>query len=89
MAKTVGNDLGTTNLMIAVMEGGQPTEISNADGSRFPPSVVAFRKTGDRLAGQLAKRQSVLNPANTIYSTKRPIGFRYAEIIQEIKLFLR
>ncbi len=85
MAKTVGIDLGTTNSVVAIMEGGQPTVIINSDGSRFTPSVVGFTKTGERLVGQLAKRQSVLNPENTIYSAKRFIGRRYSEAQQEIK----
>jgi molecular chaperone DnaK len=85
MAKTVGIDLGTTNSVVSVMEGGQPTVIINADGSRFTPSVVGFSKTGERLVGQLAKRQAVLNPENTIYSAKRFIGRRYSEVGQELK----
>jgi molecular chaperone DnaK len=85
MAKTVGIDLGTTNSVVSVMEGGQPTVIINADGSRFTPSVVGFSKTGERLVGQLAKRQAVLNPENTIYSAKRFIGRRFSEVGQELK----
>jgi molecular chaperone DnaK len=85
MAKTVGIDLGTTNSVAAIMEGGQPTVIINSDGSRFTPSVVAFSKTGERMVGQLAKRQSVLNPEQTIYSAKRFIGRRFSEVAQEIK----
>ena len=85
MAKAVGIDLGTTNSVVAVMEGGQPTVIINADGSRLTPSVVAYTKTGERLVGALAKRQAVLNPENTIYSAKRFIGRRYSEVTQEIK----
>ena len=85
MAKAVGIDLGTTNSVVAVMEGGQPTVIINADGSRLTPSVVAYTKTGERLVGTLAKRQAVLNPENTIYSAKRFIGRRYSEVTQEIK----
>ncbi|NLG84381.1 MAG: molecular chaperone DnaK [Firmicutes bacterium] len=85
MAKAVGIDLGTTNSVVAVMEGGQPTVIINADGSRITPSVVAYTKTGERLVGALAKRQAVLNPENTIYSAKRFIGRRYSEVPQEIK----
>lgn len=85
MAKTVGIDLGTTNSVVAMMEGGQPTVIINADGSRFTPSVVAHSKTGERLVGQLARRQAVLNPENTIYSVKRFIGRRFSEVAQEIK----
>jgi molecular chaperone DnaK len=85
MAKAVGIDLGTTNSVVAVMEGGKPTVIVNNEGSRITPSVVAYTKTGERLVGQLAKRQSVLNPENTIYSAKRFIGRRYAEVESEIK----
>src|SRR2546421_1198042 len=85
MAKAVGIDLGTTNSVVAVMEGGRPTVIINSEGSRLTPSVVAFTKTGERLVGQLAKRQSVLNAENTIYSAKRFIGRRYSEVQSEIK----
>jgi molecular chaperone DnaK len=85
MAKAVGIDLGTTNSVVAVMEGGKPTVIVNAEGSRLTPSVVAFTGTGERLVGQLAKRQAVLNPENTIYSAKRFIGRRYSEVKEEIK----
>jgi molecular chaperone DnaK len=85
MAKSVGIDLGTTNSVVAVMEGGQPTVIINSEGSRLTPSVVAFTKNGERLVGQIAKRQAVLNPENTIYSAKRFIGRRYSEVQSEIK----
>jgi molecular chaperone DnaK len=85
MAKAVGIDLGTTNSVVAVMEGGKPTVIINSEGSRLTPSVVAFAKTGERLVGQIAKRQAVLNPENTIYSAKRFIGRRYSEVQSEIK----
>ena len=85
MAKAIGIDLGTTNSVVAVMEGGKPTVIINSDGSRLTPSVVAFTKTGERLVGQIAKRQAVLNPENTIYSAKRFIGRRYSEVQSEIK----
>ena len=85
MAKSVGIDLGTTNSVVAVMEGGQPNVIINSEGSRLTPSVVAFTKTGERLVGQIAKRQAVLNPENTIYSAKRFIGRRYPEVQSEIK----
>ncbi len=74
MAKVVGIDLGTTNSCVAVMEGGKPTVIPNAEGGRTTPSVVAFAKNGDRLVGQIAKRQGVMNPENTFYSVKRFIG---------------
>ncbi len=85
MAKAVGIDLGTTNSVVAVMEGGKPTVIINSDGNRITPSVVAYTKTGEILVGQLAKRQAVLNPENTIYSVKRFIGRRYSEVQSEIK----
>jgi molecular chaperone DnaK len=85
MAKAVGIDLGTTNSVVAVMEGGTPTVIINSEGNRLTPSVVAFTKTGERLVGQLARRQAVLNPENTIYSAKRFIGRRYNEVQDESK----
>ena len=79
MSKIVGIDLGTTNSVVAVMEAGDPTVITTAEGSRLCPSVVAFTKGGERLVGQTAKRQAVVNPDNTLYSIKRLIGRRYAE----------
>src|ERR1043165_1538874 len=85
MAKAIGIDLGTTNSVVAVMEGNQPTVIINSEGSRLTPSVVGFTKTGERLVGQLAKRQAVLNAENTIYSVKRFIGRRYSEVQAEVK----
>ena len=85
MAKAVGIDLGTTNSVVAVMEGGNPTVIINNEGNRLTPSVVAFTKTGERLVGQLARRQTVLNPDSTIYSAKRFIGRRYNEVQDELK----
>ena len=85
MAKAIGIDLGTTNSVVAVMEAGQPTVIINSEGSRLTPSVVAFTKNGERLVGQIAKRQAVLNAENTIYSAKRFIGRRYSEVQSEIK----
>ena len=85
MGKAVGIDLGTTNSVVAVMEGGKPTVVINNEGSRLTPSVVAFTKTGERLVGQIARRQAVLNPENTIYSAKRFIGRRYGEVQSEIK----
>jgi molecular chaperone DnaK len=85
MGKAVGIDLGTTNSVVAVMEGGKPTVVINNEGSRLTPSVVAFTKTGERLVGQIARRQAVLNPQNTIYSAKRFIGRRYGEVQSEIK----
>ena len=83
MAKVVGIDLGTTNSCVAVMEGGKPTVIANAEGFRTTPSVVAYAKNGDRLVGQIAKRQSVMNPENTFYSVKRFIGRKYDEVTHE------
>src|SRR5262245_34282449 len=85
MGRAVGIDLGTTNSVVAVMEGGRPTVVINADGSRLTPSIVAFTKSGERLVGQIARRQAVLNPENTIYSAKRFIGRRYGEVQSEIK----
>ena len=84
MAKVVGIDLGTTNSCVAVMEGGKPTVIANAEGFRTTPSVVAFAKNGDRLVGQIAKRQAVMNPENTFYSVKRFIGRRFDEVSNEL-----
>jgi molecular chaperone DnaK len=84
MAKTVGIDLGTTNSVIAAMEGGQATVVPNAEGARTTPSVVAFTDTGERLVGQLARRQSVLNPKGTITSAKRFIGRRFDEVSSEL-----
>ena len=77
MAKTIGIDLGTTNSVVAVMEGGKPTVIANAEGSRTTPSIVGFSKTGERLVGQLAKRQAILNPDKTVISIKRHMGEDY------------
>jgi len=85
MAKAVGIDLGTTNSVVAVMEGGNPTVIINSEGNRLTPSVVGLTKTGERLVGQLARRQAVLNPENTISSAKRFIGRRYNEVQDESK----
>jgi molecular chaperone DnaK len=84
MAKVVGIDLGTTNSCVAVMEGGKPTVIANAEGFRTTPSVVAYAKNGDRLVGQIAKRQSVMNPENTFYSVKRFIGRKVDEVGTEM-----
>ncbi|OLC29590.1 MAG: molecular chaperone DnaK [Armatimonadetes bacterium 13_1_40CM_64_14] len=86
MGKVVGIDLGTTNSVIAVVVGGEPQVIPNAEGSRLTPSVVAFTKTGERLVGQMAKRQSILNPENTVYSIKRFMGRRLAEVETERKM---
>jgi len=85
MAKAIGIDLGTTNSVVAVMEGGKPTVVINSEGNRLTPSVVSFTKTSEWLVGQLAKRQAVLNPERTIYSAKRFIGRRYSEVQSEIK----
>ncbi len=86
MSKIIGIDLGTTNSVVAVMEGGQPVVIPNQEGSRTTPSVVAFTKTGERLVGQVAKRQAVTNPENTIYSIKRFMGRRMNEVTEEMKM---
>ncbi len=86
MSKIIGIDLGTTNSVVAVMEGGEPTVITNAEGSRLTPSVVAFTKSGERLVGQVAKRQAVTNPENTIYSIKRFMGRKYDEVSEELKM---
>ncbi|MGA8015159.1 MAG: molecular chaperone DnaK [Candidatus Dormiibacterota bacterium] len=85
MAKTVGIDLGTTNSVVAVMEGGEPTVIANAEGGRTTPSVVAFTRTGERLVGTLARRQAAVNPHNTIYSIKRFMGRLLSEVQNEAK----
>ncbi len=86
MGKVVGIDLGTTNSVIACVVGGEPQVIPNAEGSRLTPSVVAFTKTGERLVGQMAKRQAILNPENTVYSIKRFMGRRYSEVETERKM---
>ena len=86
MSKIIGIDLGTTNSVVAVMEGGEPTVISNPEGTRTTPSVVAFTKTGERLVGQVAKRQAITNPENTVYSIKRFMGRRFNEVQNEIKM---
>jgi len=85
MGKIIGIDLGTTNSVVAVMEGGEPSVIANPEGGRTTPSVVAFTKSGERLVGQVAKRQSITNPENTIYSIKRFMGRRFQEVQSEIK----
>jgi molecular chaperone DnaK len=85
MGRVVGIDLGTTNSVIAVMEAGKPSVIINSEGSRLTPSVVAFTRTGEQLVGQLARRQAVLNPENTVYSIKRFMGRRYDEVAEERK----
>jgi molecular chaperone DnaK len=86
MAKTIGIDLGTTNSCVAVLEGGEPVVIPNSEGGRTTPSVVAFTKGGERLVGTVAKRQAITNPENTVFSIKRFMGRKYAEVGSEIKL---
>ena len=86
MAKVIGIDLGTTNSVVSVVEGGNPTVIANQEGSRLTPSVVGFTKDGEILVGQVAKRQAITNPENTVFSIKRFMGRRYEEVLQEIKL---
>jgi molecular chaperone DnaK len=86
MSKIIGIDLGTTNSVVAVMEGGEPVVITNQEGSRLTPSVVAFTKSGERLVGQVAKRQAVTNPENTIFSIKRFMGRRFDEVNEEMKM---
>ena len=85
MGKIIGIDLGTTNSCVAVMENGEPKILSNEEGARTTPSVVGFAKDGARLVGQVAKRQAVTNPENTIYSAKRFIGRHFAEVQEETK----
>jgi len=86
MGKIIGIDLGTTNSCVAVMEGGEPKVIANEEGGRTTPSVVGFTKTGERLVGQVAKRQAITNPENTVYSIKRFMGRRYDEVSEELKM---
>ena len=86
MSKIIGIDLGTTNSVVAVMEGGEPVVITNPEGSRLTPSVVAFTKSGERLVGQVAKRQAVTNPEHTIFSIKRFMGRRHSEVNEEMKM---
>ncbi|MCA1602376.1 MAG: Hsp70 family protein, partial [Acidobacteria bacterium] len=84
MGKSIGIDLGTTNSCVAVLEGGDPTVITNSEGERTTPSVVAFdRRSGERLVGQLARRQAVTNPERTVYSIKRFMGRRYSDVKTE------
>ncbi len=85
MGKTIGIDLGTTNSCLSIIEGGEPKVIPNPDGGRTTPSVVAFTKDGERLVGQLAKRQAITNPVNTVFSIKRFIGRKYSEVTSELK----
>src|SRR5213082_1233562 len=86
MGKMIGIDLGTTNSVVAIMEGGEPKVITNEEGGRTTPSVVGFTKTGERLVGQVAKRQAITNPENTVYSIKRFMGRRYNEVNEEMKM---
>jgi molecular chaperone DnaK len=86
MSKIIGIDLGTTNSVVAVMEGGEPVVITNPEGSRLTPSVVGFTKSGERLVGQVAKRQAVTNPENTVFSIKRFMGRKYDEVTEEMKM---
>src|SRR5437879_9875442 len=86
MSKTIGIDLGTTNSCVAVMEGGEPKVIPNEEGGRTTPSVVGFTKTGERLVGQVAKRQAITKPENTVYSITRFIGRRFDEVPEEIMM---
>src|SRR6185295_17516303 len=86
MAKVIGIDLGTTNSCVAIMDAGDPVVITNAEGSRITPSVVAFAKSGERLVGQVAKRQAVTNPENTVFSIKRFMGRRQDEVSEEMKM---
>src|SRR5512142_1072162 len=86
MSKIIGIDLGTTNSVVAVMEGGEPVVITNQEGSRLTPSVVAFTKAGERLVGQSAKRQAVINSENTVFSIKRFVGRRFTEVSEERKI---
>ena len=83
MGKTIGIDLGTTNSCMAVLEGGEPTVVENAEGGRTTPSVVAFTSSGERLVGTVAKRQAVTNPQNTVFSIKRFMGRKEAEVREE------
>ena len=85
MSKIIGIDLGTTNSVVAVMQGGEPVVIPNQEGARTTPSVVAITKTGERLVGQVAKRQAVTNPENTVYSIKRFMGRRFDEVGEETR----
>src|SRR5215471_8915530 len=86
MSKVIGIDLGTTNSVVAIMEGSEPVVITNSEGGRTTPSVVGFTKDGNRLVGQVAKRQAVTNPENTIYSIKRFMGRRFNEVSDEMKM---
>ncbi len=86
MSKVIGIDLGTTNSVVSVLEAGEPKDIPNAEGGRTTPSVVAFSKDGERLVGQVARRQAVTNPENTVFSIKRFMGRKYSEVSEEQKM---
>src|SRR6185503_11938034 len=86
MSKIIGIDLGTTNSVVAVMEGGEPVVITNSEGGRLTPSVVGFTKSGERLVGQVAKRQAVTNPENTVFSIKLFMGRRLSEVSEEMTM---
>src|SRR6059036_3496333 len=86
MGKVIGIDLGTTNSCVAIMSGGDPVVIANSEGNRLTPSVVGFTEKGERLVGQIAKRQAITNPENTVYSIKRFMGRRFNEVSEEIKM---
>nr|HRC87994.1 Hsp70 family protein [Thermoanaerobaculia bacterium] len=86
MSKIIGIDLGTTNSVVAIMEGSEAKVIPNAEGNRTTPSVVAFSKAGERLVGQVAKRQAITNPENTVFSIKRFMGRRFEEVSEEMKM---
>src|SRR3974377_161723 len=86
MSKIIGIDLGTTNSVVAVMQGGEPVVIPNQEGARTTPSVVGITKSGERLVGQVAKRQAITNPENTVYSIKRFMGRRFDEVSEEMKM---
>src|SRR5512138_1818021 len=85
MSKIIGIDLGTTNSVVSVIEGGEPKVIINQEGNRLTPSVVGFTKEGEKLVGQVAKRQSITNPENTVYSIKRFMGRKFSEVQDEMK----
>src|SRR6266511_2368417 len=86
MGKVIGIDLGTTNSVVAIMEGSEPVVITNPEGSRLTPSVVAITKSAERLVGQVAKRQAITNPENTIFSIKRFMGRKHSEVTEEMKM---
>src|SRR5476651_2886638 len=86
MGKIIGIDLGTTNSVVSVMEGGVPKVLVNEEGARTTPSIVAFTKDGEKLVGQVAKRQAVTNPENTVYSVKRFMGRKFEEVKEEMKM---